>query len=178
MRWFFNIIQLLFHGRTLPYALSNYNFVHKRYFISLDPISVFYKRGLVLYKETNRKIRYAQCHLRLANIASDFTCAYCAATGTIFGTTDVWYYTLFLIISKFSSNSISSKLVPICQSKINCILDSSRGSSFFVNLEEGDKCRLQIRHLHFCMISQKCLLCYLKLQFNRVALKIMNQEFQ
>ena len=32
----------------------------------------------------------AQCLLRLAHIASDFICVYCATAGTIFGTTDVY----------------------------------------------------------------------------------------
>ena len=34
--------------------------------------------------------RHAQQLLHTANIASDFTCVYCADAGTIFGTTDVY----------------------------------------------------------------------------------------
>ena len=53
--------------------------------------------------------------MRLAHIASDFTCVYCTAAGTIFGTTDVYelsFFLIFLVVSlvfsgKYWVNSIA-----------------------------------------------------------------------
>ena len=58
---------------------------------------------LCMYFGSKFQARHAQPLLYTANIASDFTCVYCRAAGTIFGTTGVYELGFsYLSISIFS----------------------------------------------------------------------------